>query len=490
MRIDHARPYVIEKLRHAFHPRSVAIVGASNKPDKVGCKVLQKMIDCGYEGEIFPINRRESEIQGLTAYPRLQDIPGGIDLAFVAVPAEHVEQVLVDCVEADVQVVVVATSAFKEVGRGDLQDRLTLYCRKHELPLIGPNLIGMGNPYIDFNCGFTPYLPVKGPIGMISQSGSNLLAALGTSQMDHLGMSFFVGLGNKADVDFAEMIEFAEADENTKCIALYIEGLDSPEAFVESCRKVEKPITVVKVGGSHIGVKAAMAHTASENKGTTDADFDELFDKAGVIRATTWECFLDISMAVGMMPPLKNDHVVMITNGGGSGLLACDHFERCGMPLHELKHISENLPEELKEDMPDFGSRLNPVDISGTATSEMYAGAFEAALTDEQVGGLLVSICPTAVTDVAGTVESLIEIYERHSELNKPFIMECQGGIECRDAIYKLRDHGIPAYPIAERAVNAMIALRKYELVEEEDLKALSFIEHAESSAEADSEKL
>lgn len=137
---------------------------------------------------------------------------------------------------------------------------------------------------------------------MISQSGANLLAALGTSQKDHFGMSFFVGLGNKADVDFCEFISYAGRDENSKCLAIYIEGLDSPDAFIEACRSVDKPIVTIKVGGSKIGEKAAFAHTASENKGTNDAFYDDIFEKAGAIRATTWQEFLDISMALGMQP--------------------------------------------------------------------------------------------------------------------------------------------------------------------------------------------
>ena len=245
-------------------------------------------------------------------------------------------------------------------------------------------------------------------------------------------------------------------------MAVYIEGLDSPEAFIDACKSVNKPIVTIKVGGSKIGVKAAFAHTASENEGTTDKFYDEVFEKAGAIRATTWQEFLDVSLALGLQPPLQGDNIVMITNGGGSGLLSCDHFERCGLPLHELSEISPGLAGRIRAYMPMFGSPLNPVDISGTASPIQYKGAFHQAIRDPKVHGILGSICPTAVTDVGAVVDIVIELHEMYKHLNKPFIMECQGGEECQEAIMKLRDHGIPAYPTAEQSVNAMIALYKY----------------------------
>ena len=467
MKVEHVRDYVVEKLPYALNPKSIAVVGASRYDTKVGYKVIEGLKNWGYKGEIYPVNPRSGSVHGLKAYPRVNAIPYDVDLVFVAVPAHIVKAVLEDCVDKNVKIVVIATSAFKEIGRGELQNELTQFCRDHELPLIGPNLVGMGSPYLHFNCGFIPYLPIEGPVAMISQSGANLLAALGTSQKDHFGMSFFVGLGNKADVDFCEFIAYANNDEHTKCVSVYIEGLDSPEAFVEACQRVDKPIVAIKVGGSKIGVKAAFAHTASENP-NADSFYDDIFKEAGAIRATTWQEFLDISLALGMQPPLKGDHIVMITNGGGSGLLSCDHFERSGLPLHELKEISPGLVDRIRAYMPMFGSPLNPVDISGTASPVQYKGAFRQAMRDPNVDGILGSICPTAVTDVDAVVDAVITIHETYKHLGKPFIMECQGGDECQRAIMKLRDHGIPAYPTAEQAVNAMIALYKYGQIRKE----------------------
>ncbi len=469
MKIDAPRQYVIDNLKYALNPSSIAVVGASRYSSKVGYKVIEGLKNWGYKGTIYPVNPRANQIGGLRAYKTILDIPGPVDLVFVAVPAHLVKMVLEHAVTKKAKIVVIATSAFKEIGRVDLQDRLTQFCRDSRLPLIGPNLVGMGSPYLNFNCGFIPYLPIKGPVAMISQSGANLLAALGASKTTNFGMSFFVGLGNKADVDFSEFIVYAENDSNTKCLAIYLEGMDSPEAFIKACRSVvpKKPVVTIKVGGSQIGVKAAFAHTASENQGTSDDYFDKIFEQCGAIRATTWQEFLDISLALGMQPELKGDRIVMITNGGGSGLLSCDHFERCGVPMHELKVMSPNLGQRIRTYMPMFGSPLNPVDIAGTASPVQYKGALRQAMRDSNVDMVYCSICPTAVTDVPAVVDVAIEMYDTYKYLGKPFVMECQGGAECHEAIMKLRDHGIPAYPTPEQAVNAIVALRKYAKIKE-----------------------
>ncbi len=202
--------------------------------------------------------------------------------------------------------------------------------------------------------------------------------ALNPSSIAVVGASRYDG-----KVGYSEFIMYGTQDPNSKCLSVYIEGMDSPEAFIKAYREVVplKPAVAIKVGGFEIGVKAAFAHTASENIGVTDADFDKIFAQAGAIRATTWQEFLDISLALGLQPPLKGDNVVMITNGGGSGLLSCDHFERIGMLMKPLEEISPLLRDKMQAYMPMFGSPLNPVDISGTA----YNGAFTQSLRDPHV---------------------------------------------------------------------------------------------------------
>jgi acyl-CoA synthetase (NDP forming) len=464
MRIDGPREYVVKNIRYAFKPTSVAVVGASNNPAKVGFQVIHGLRRYRYRGKIFPVNDHADTIQGLRAYRELKDIPDMIDLVFVSIKRDQVGSVLQQAVEKNVRVVAVATSDFKETGRGDQQDEITHFCRSHKLPLLGPNLLGLGSPHSNFCCGFIPFLPEKGPVAMISQSGSNLLGALGASQLRHFGLSFFIGLGNKADVDFSELMTYAKEDPNTKSIAVYIEGLDSPGAFISTCKSItrDKPVVVIKAGGSRMGVKAAFRHTASDNTGANDADFDRVFEQAGAMRVQTWQEFLDVSMALGLQPPLRGDNIVMITNGGGSGLLSCDHFERRGLPMKELPEISDGLGKKLSQYMPEYWSPLNPLDLTGVAAPWQYEEAFANCFEDNQVDGIYGSVCPTAVTDVPAITSVAIMMHEKYRHLGKPFVMELQGGHECNEAIIELRAHRIPAYPTAEQAVNAFIALRKY----------------------------
>jgi len=467
MKIEKPREYVVRNLKYAFNPSSIAVVGVSNNPSKVGFQVIHGLQRYRYAGNIYAVNDHEDTVQGLKAYRKLADIPGPVDLVFIAIGASKVFPVVKEAAVKKARIVCIATSDFKETGRGDLQDEITRFCREQKLPLLGPNLLGIGNPHYNFNCGFTPFLPEKGAVALISQSGANMLGALGASQLRHYGLSFFAGLGNKADVDFSEFILYAKEDPYTRCIALYMEGMDSPGAFIDACRVVapEKPVVVIKVGRSGHGAKAAMRHTASENIGKSDAEFNRIFKMAGAIRLESWQEFLDVSMALALQPPLKGDNLVMVTNGGGSGLLSCDQFDRRGMPMKELKDISPGLGEKLSPHMPRYWSSLNPLDLSGMAAPWQYEVAFRHCFEDPDVEGVYASVCPTAVTDVPTITSCAISAHEKYRHLGKPFIMELQGGYECNEGIIELRDHGIPAYPTAEQAVNAIVALRNYALI-------------------------
>ncbi len=305
-------------------------------------------------------------------------------------------------------------------------------------------------------------------MALISQSGANLLGALGASQLRHYGLSFFAGLGNKADIDFSEFLLYAKEDPYTRCVALYMEGMDSPDAFIDACRAVVpgKPVVVIKVGASKQGAKAALRHTASENVGTTDAEFNRIFRMSGAIRLETWQEFLDVSMALGLPPPLAGDNLVKVTNGGGAGLLSCDQFDRRGMPMKELADISPELGKTLAPHMPSYWSSLNPLDLSGWRPLAVRS-RLPALLRGPERRRVYGSVCPTAVTDVPTITSVAIQAHEKYRHLGKPFVMELQGGHECNEAIIELRDHGIPAYPTAEQAVNSIVALRKYARIRE-----------------------
>jgi len=469
MKIDRPREYVIQNLKYAFNPSSIAIVGVSNNPAKVGFQVIHGLRRYRYAGKIFAVNEHEDNVQGLKAYRKLTDIPEPVDLVFIAVRSEKVAPVIREAIEKKARVVAIVTSDFKETGRDNLQDEITNLCRGNKLPMLGPNLLGIGNPHFGFNCGFTPFLPEKGGVALISQSGSAMLGAMGASQLRHYGLSFFAGLGNKADVDFSEMMLYAKEEPYTRCIAMHIEGLDSPDAFIDACREivVKKPVVLIKAGSSAQGAKASFRHTGAENTGRSNAEFDKIFDMAGAIRLDTWQELLDASLALSMQPPLKSDNVVLVTNGGGSGVLSADHFERRGLPMKDLAEISPAMADKLSPHMPTYWSSMNPLDLSGLAAPWQYEIAFQHCFEDDNVSCVMGSACATAVSNIPAIISVAITVHERYRHLGKPFVMELNGGKECNEAIIELRRHGIPAYPTPEQAVNAVVALRKYARIRE-----------------------
>jgi len=469
MKIDRPREYVIQNLKYAFNPSSIAIVGVSNNPAKVGFQVIHGLRRYRYAGKIFAVNDHEDNVQGLKAYRKLTDIPEPVDLAFIAVRAEKVTSVIREAIEKKVRVVAIVTSDFKEAGHDNLQDEISNLCRSNKLPMLGPNLLGIGNPHFGFNCGFTPFLPEKGGVALISQSGSAMLGAMGASQLRHYGISFFAGLGNKADIDFSELMLYALSEPYTRCVAMYIEEMDSPDAFIDACREivVKKPVVLIKAGSSLQGAKASRRHTGAENTGRSRAEFDRIFDMAGALQFDTWQELLDASMALSMQPPPAGDNVVLVTNGGGSGVLSADHFERRGLPMKDIADISPTLADKLSPHMPSYWSSLNPLDLSGMAAPWQYEIAFQNCFEDSNVSCVMGSACATAVSNIPAIISVAITVHERYRHLGKPFVMELNGGKECNEAIIELRKHGIPAYPTPEQAVNAVVALRKYAKIRE-----------------------
>lgn len=462
MRIGAARPYIVENLRFAFNPRRIAVIGASRQPNKAGYAAVKALRERGYGGDILPVNPNAETIQGLRAYKNVGCIAGDIDLAFVTLPAQSTKSVVEDCAAKGVRVVAIAASGFKEAGEEGLETTLVRCCRDHHMALLGPNLLAIGNPHANFSCGFAPYVPAPGSLAVISQSGANLLALMGASMTGGFGLSLFAGLGNKADVDYSELLEYAGQDSHTRCLALYIEGLDSERAFLESCGKVSrrKPVVVLKAGTSALGWRAAMAHTASDT-GRVDELYDQLFRQAGAIRVRTLEELIDGGLALALMPPLKGEKVVIVTNGGGSGLLMADEFERRGMPLRELTQISRGLRNQIGNCTPRPSSCLNPIDLGGAAGPEQYREVVRQVLTDPAVDGVVVSICPTLLTRVSEIALGLAELAKQAVDLQKPLIAEIQGGADCDSAIVQLRRAGVPAYPTPERAAAAFSMLRR-----------------------------
>jgi len=447
-----------EAITKLLQPKSIAVVGASAQPGKIGYTVISNLIKGGYKGKIYPINPTANEILSLPVYPSVSVVPESIDLAVVTVPVKFVSQVAEECGQKGIPALSVITSGFSEVGRRDLEDQLLEIAHRYGMCVLGPNIVGTLSNSDKINASFAPFLPFPGKATLITQSGALLIAMDAITYTRKVGFDKMISNGNMIDVDFADLITWLDQDENTSCVCLYIEGLKDGRKFIEACQKTKKPIIALKAGVSAHGVAAAASHTGSL-AGAVKV-YSAAFQQAGVVQATDLNNLFDRTLALSLLPPLKGDQLLVITNGGGVGVLATDAAERFGIPL---KFAPEEVQVELKKHMPDYGSAKNPVDMTGMAGNDWYYESVKFAYTHPWTDGLAVLYCETAITnpvEIAQAVKRAID--DTGGIKDRPVLVSMVGGTRCEEAMQWLVENGIPAYGAPDEAMNAMAALREY----------------------------
>jgi len=460
MKIPKIRDYVIENLRYILNPRSVAVIGASRNPQKIGYQIVKNLLDSGFLGKIFPINPKAKEILGLKCYPSIKDVPDEVDLVVVSVPAPIVKQAVQECAEKGVKGIAIITAGFSEVGNKEEEDEIVMIGRKHKIPILGPNIVGVLNSIYKMNASFAPKLPFSGKIALISQSGALIIGLIGWSWLYRVGLSKIISIGNKADIDFSELIVYlAEKDPETNAIAIYMEGTDAGQELVEACRRaaLKKPIVILKAGFSKRGEIATMSHTGS--MAGSARIYKAAFKQSYVIMAEDLNDLYDKSLALSLQPPALSDRILIITNGGGAGVLATDAAEKHGIPLMDTP---PDLAEKLKNYMPPFGSTKNPVDLTGGANEDWYYGAIVEAAKHPEIGGIVVIYCHTAITDPMKIGIKITAAAKIAREYKKPLVTCFIGGEEVEQVNLWLKEQGIPTYPTPLRAIRAMAALREY----------------------------
>ncbi len=466
----------IKELEAVFAPKSIAVIGASKKPGTIGNQVLQNLIDSGYEGKLYPINPTAPEILSRKAYASIKDVPGDVDMAVFCVPEKLVLGVAAECAEKRVKAYVVITSGFSEVGNKAGEEELVKIAKATGGRVVGPNIVGVLLNSAKANASFAPCLPYPGRTALISQSGALLIALDMATFVRQLGVSSMISLGNMADVDFADCIDYYAHDPNTSCITLYIEGVKDGRKFIESGRKAGKPIIALKAGVSAHGAAAAASHTGSL-AGSVKV-YDAAFKQAHVLWAKDLDELLDRSQALAMQPPMTGENICVITNGGGIGVLSSDSAEAYGVPL---KTVPKDLQDEFKKCMPDFGSPKNPVDITGGAGLAGYEAAIEVALKHDWVDGLAVLYCETAVTKPDEIAEGILKAIEKSAVNDKPIVACFVGGEKCLEAGKKLLAKNIPCYDNPDKSMSALAALRQVALFnaegKEPDFKAFAGVD-------------
>ena len=447
-------------LEEFFTPKSVAVVGASTSPGKLGYAVLENLVEGGYVdvGTIYPINPKADEILGKKAYPSVLDVQSDIDLAVIVIPYKFVPSILEECGRKNIPAVVIISAGFREAGMEGLERELELVeiADKYNIRLIGPNCLGIIDTYTPINASFSAGTPPKGPMAFMSQSGALGTAILDWAQAGRLGLSKFVSLGNKADVSEIELLEAWAEDKNTNVILMYSEGLPNGQQFIKVAREVTKkmPVVAIKSGVTKSGSRAVSSHTGS--LAGSEQAYQAAFLQAGVLRANDMASMFDMALALGYQPPLKNDNIAIITNAGGPGILATDALERSGMSLARLQVETIH---ELEKFLPDAASAANPVDVLGDAKGDRYEFALDIVAKDPNVDGIMVVLTPQAMTEIAETAKAVGEL---STKIDKPVLACFMGEAKVEVGIRILKEYDVPNYSFPERASLAFRAMSQY----------------------------
>ncbi len=453
----------IEVLNGLLQPKSVAVIGASATQGKIGHTVLVNLKKSKYKGGIYPINLKSDEILGFKCYRSVLNVKEHIDAAIITVPAKFVSQIVDECGKKGIKGLMVITSGFSEVGLYDLEKEIVTKSHSYGMRVLGPNIVGVLSNSDNFNGSFAPFLPFKGTASLVSQSGALLIGIDAQTYTRGIGFDKLISIGNMSDVNFADTIEWLDQDKNTSCISLYVEGFKDGRRVIDVGRKAKKPIIALKSGISAHGAVAAASHTGS--LAGTSKIYKSAFAQAGIIQAENLDNLFDRTLVLSLQPPMKGDNVLIITNGGGVGVLATDSAEKFGIPL---KFTPPELQEELKNYMPSFGSAKNPVDLTGMAGNDWYHDTVQIAFKHEWVDGLVVLYCETAMTDPLGIAKSIKKAVANTGITNKPIIVSYVGGEKSDKAMRWLVENGIPAYGGPDVALNAIGALKEYAKIRED----------------------
>jgi len=443
-------------LEPIFNPGGVAVFGASERAGAVGTMVLGNLVAAGYKGTIYPVNPKHDKVQGLDCYPDLSQLSDPVDLALIATPAPAVPGILRQCGQAGLRGAVILSAGFGEGGTEGkrLQRECLEIAQRYRLRLIGPNCLGIMRPSIGLNATFSHNQALPGNLALVSQSGALVTAVLDWAQARGVGFSAIASTGDAADLDFGDLLDYLALDSKTDGILLYIEGIRDARHFLSGLRAAArlKPVIVLKSARHATGSRAAATHTGALI-GADDV-FDAALTRAGVVRVeriTQWFSAAQI-LASGLK--LRGDKLLILTNGGGPGVMATDRAADLGLPLAEL---GDDTVQALNQFLPAQWSHGNPVDILGDAEPERYGKALAQCIADPGVDMLVVMLTPQAMTDPTGCAQAIIDAYQNQKNRPRKPVLACwmgDGLVEGARALFDAA--GIPHFRSPETAVEAL----------------------------------
>jgi acetyl coenzyme A synthetase (ADP forming)-like protein len=447
-----------------FEPKSVAVVGASRTPGKIGNFILRNLVTLGYAGRIFPVNPQAHEVEGLRSYPSVASIPEAVELAVIAVPAHLVLEVMKDCQEKAVKGVVVISSGFSEAGKEGIarQRELVRLAAESGIRIIGPNTTGILNPAGRFTTTFVDLKGVKsGGIGFVAQTGifaGMMFQWIFSSQ--HFGLSKVIGLGNKADVADQDALDYLAQDEATRVVIMYLEGVTDGRRFLESAKKLvrRKPLVVIKGGKTEEGARAAHSHTGS--LAGRDEIFEALFKQTGAIRVGDFEELLDFGKTFSYQPIPRGNRLGIISLSGGAGVMATDAALEYGLVL---AHLGQSTLARVKEKMPSWASPANPLDVEPLSETLKQEGAYrlslEAVLSDPGVDLAVLVMTTFRMSRVHA--DYVTDAARAHPE--KPVAVCIIGEAAIYSQLFQVMEEAnIPVFVGVRRAVASLAALYHY----------------------------
>lgn len=454
----------VSDLKAIFAPRSVAVIGASNRPGSVGRAVFANVLQHGYLGVVYPVNPKALSIMSVKAYPSVLDIPDEVDQGIIIVPSAAVPQVMEECGQKGIKAAIVITAGFKELGAAgaEKEQEVLKAASRCGIRLLGPNCLGIINtePEVSLNGSFARLMPLPGNIALVSQSGAVGVAALEYAQGERIGLSKFVSVGNKADLNENDFLAYLKDDPQTEVICFYLEDLTDPSRFFKLAQEVtgeqgpKKPILAIKSGRTPAGAKAASSHTGA--LAGSDAAYDALFAQCGVLRVESLEELFDYAGAFARQPLPAGKRVAIVTNAGGLGIMTTDAAVRYGLTLAAFK---DQTTEKLRAGLPPAANIHNPVDLLGDAGAERYELALNSVLSDAGVDGAIVISTPQLMTDLTAIAAAVSGVAATHK---KPTLV-CQMALEDIEPPLKIfTQAGVPHYRFPEEAARALAAMSRY----------------------------
>ncbi len=448
-----------QDIKYLFEPQTLAVIGATGDTRKIGHKLLNNILAGGYRGKVFPVNPHGGEILGLPVLRSIEEVSDPVDVASIVIPAKNVYEAVKSCARKGVKYLAILSSGFSEIGNREEEKKIVDCARERGVRVLGPNIFGLYSAAVSLNATFGSSSIIPGRVAIVTQSGALGIAMIGKTGVENIGLSAIVSVGNKADIDEADLLAYLVDDERTKIILLYVEGVHEGERFIRALKTATQkiPVVVIKSGRSERGAIAAASHTGS--LAGSDEIFAAIMRQCGVLRAESVEEAFNWCKFLSNSPAPPGENTVIITNGGGIGVMATDACEKFGVKLLDDPKL---LKETFSPITPPFGSTKNPVDLTGQATSRHYYSALEEALKNSLIHAVIALYGETAVFDAENLAQMIQEVSQDYQEGKKPLLFSIFGGETIENCIRLLRRSQAAVYGDVYEAVSCLGSIYAY----------------------------